>query len=55
MIDRALQVMNGDEIGPWLNEPEPLLGNSVPMNVLTIAGPSRVIRALDGIGAGAFA
>lgn len=55
VLDRALQVMNPEEVGPWLANPEPLLGNSVPMNVLTLSGPSRVIGALDAIGAGTFA
>ena len=55
VLDRALQVMNPDEIGPWLAAPESLLGNSVPMSVLISSGPTRVIRALDGIAAGVFA
>ncbi len=55
IIDRALQVMNPEDVGPWLASPEPLLGNSVPMNVLTLSGPARVIGAIDAIAAGAFA
>ena len=55
VIDRALHVMNPEDVGPWLASPEPLLGNSVPMNVLTLSGPARVIGAIDAIAAGAFA
>ena len=55
VIDRALHVMNPEDVGPWLASPEPLLGNSVPMNVLTLCGPARVIGAIDAIAAGAFA
>lgn len=55
IIDRALHVMNPEDVGPWLASPEPLLGNSAPINVLTISGPARVIGAIDAIAAGAFA
>jgi len=55
IIDRALQVMNPEDVGPWLASPEPLLGNSIPMNVLTLSGPARVVNAINAIGAGAFA
>jgi len=55
VIDRALQVMNPEDVGPWLSSPEPLLGNSIPMTVLTLTGPARVIGAIDAMGAGAFA
>ena len=55
VIDRALGVMNPEDVGPWLASPEPLLGDSVPINVLTISGPARVIGAIDAIAAGAFA
>ncbi len=55
VCDRALSVMRPDEVGPWLLEPEPLLGGSIPLNVLTLRGPGPVIVALDGIAAGVFA
>jgi uncharacterized protein (DUF2384 family) len=55
ILNRALQVMYADEVGPWLVEPEPLLGGSIPLNVLALSGPARLIAALDGIEAGAFA
>jgi hypothetical protein len=55
VIARAIQIMHDDEVGPWLLAPEPLLGGAVPLNVLRLSGSSRVIGALDGIRAGAFA
>lgn len=55
VLDRALRVMWPDEVGPWLTSPEPLLGGSLPLNVLMIEGPARVVRAIDGIAAGALA
>jgi uncharacterized protein (DUF2384 family) len=55
VLERAVRVMHTDEIGPWLTQPEPLLGNSIPLNVLTLHGPARVVQALDSIYAGALA
>jgi uncharacterized protein (DUF2384 family) len=55
VLTRAFQVMHADEVGPWLTEPEPLLGGSIPLNVLAIDGPARVVEALDAIVSGAFA
>jgi len=55
LLDRALRVMHADEIGPWLTQPEALLGGSVPLNVLILKGAGAVVAALDGIAAGAFA
>ncbi|MHB8147519.1 MAG: hypothetical protein ACYDGM_09725 [Vulcanimicrobiaceae bacterium] len=55
VLDRALKVMYPDEVGPWLTSPEPLLGGSIPMNVLVLLGPARVIDAIDARAAGAFA
>lgn len=55
VLDRALHVLHSDEVGPWLTEPEPLLGGSIPINVLTIKGTGPVVSALDGVAAGAFA
>jgi hypothetical protein len=52
---RALELMQPDEIGPWLMEPEPFLGGSIPINVLQLSGPVRVIQALEARAAGAFA
>jgi uncharacterized protein (DUF2384 family) len=55
VLDRALRVMHPDEVGPWLTEPEPLLGGSIPLNVLTLKGTGPVVSALDAIAQGAFA
>jgi len=55
ILVRALEVMQPDEVGPWLMESEPLLGDSIPMNVLRLSGAVRVIQALEARAAGAFA
>ncbi|MGH7707131.1 MAG: antitoxin Xre/MbcA/ParS toxin-binding domain-containing protein, partial [Vulcanimicrobiaceae bacterium] len=55
VINRALAVMWPDEVGPWLTSPEPLLGGSIPLNVLALSGAARVVQALDARAAGAFA
>jgi hypothetical protein len=55
ILIRALQIMHADEVGPWLTEGEPLLGGSIPLNVLAIEGPAPVIAALDALASGAFA
>jgi uncharacterized protein (DUF2384 family) len=55
VVDRALRVFYPDEVGPWLSQPEPLLGGAIPLNVLVLRGSSPVIAALSRIAAGAFA
>jgi uncharacterized protein (DUF2384 family) len=55
VLDRALHVLQADEVGPWLTAAEPLLGGSTPLNVLTLRGAGPVVAALDGIAAGTFA
>ncbi len=55
VLDRALKVMWPDEVGPWLTAPEPLLGGSIPLNVLVLVGPAEVVKALDARAAGAYA
>jgi len=55
VVDRALRVFYPDEVGPWLSQPEPLLGDAIPLNVLVLRGSSPVIAALSRIAAGAFA
>lgn len=52
VLERAVQVMHEDEIGAWLTAPEPLLGNTTPLNALVLRGPGPVIGALEGIFAG---
>ena len=55
ILDRALRIFYPDEVGPWLTQPEPLMGGAVPLDVLVLRGPAPVIAALTLIGAGAFA
>jgi uncharacterized protein (DUF2384 family) len=55
MVDCALRVFHPDELGPWLGQPEPLLGDAIPLNVLVLRGTSPVIAALSRIAAGAYA
>lgn len=55
ILDRALRIFYPDEVGPWLTQPEPLLGGSTPLNMLVLRGTAPVIAALTRIAAGAFA
>jgi uncharacterized protein (DUF2384 family) len=55
VLDRALSVFYPDEIGPWLSQPEPLLGGAIPLNVLVLRGTAPVVAALSRIAAGSFA
>jgi uncharacterized protein (DUF2384 family) len=55
VLDRALRIFYPDEAGPWLTQPEPLLGGAIPLNVLVLRGAAPVVAALTRIGAGAFA
>lgn len=52
VLERALQTMNAEAIGPWLTSPEPLLGERVPLNVLAREGPAPVVSVLEAIYAG---
>ncbi len=52
VLERAVQTMNAEAIGPWLTAPEPLLGDRVPLNVLAKEGPTPVVNALEAIYAG---
>lgn len=54
ILDRALRIFYPDEVGPWLTQPEPLLGGAVPLNALVLRGTAPVIAALTRIAAGAF-
>jgi hypothetical protein len=55
VVDRALSIFYPDEVGPWLSQPEPLLGGAIPLNVLALRGSAPVIAALSRVGAGASA
>jgi uncharacterized protein (DUF2384 family) len=52
VLERAIGVMHADEIGAWLTSPEPLLGESTPLNVLALHGAGRVVEALEALYAG---
>ncbi len=52
VLERALRVMHEDEVGPWLISPEPLLGNSTPLNTLVLQGAAPVTQALESLYAG---
>lgn len=55
VLVRALSYFYPDEIGPWLTGPEPLLGGSIPINVLVLKGVQPVVDAIDAIRAGVYA
>lgn len=55
VLVRILRVFNRDAAAMWLVGSEPLLGGARPIDVLAIEGAAPVIRAIDGIGQGAFA
>ena len=55
VIDRALQLMAPEIVNDWLFGSEPLLGGARPIDALLLKGLAPLIRALDGIYAGAFA
>jgi len=52
VIDRAMSVLHPEEIGPWLTSPNAMLGERVPLNVLTREGASPLIDALESLYAG---
>ncbi len=54
VLARLTQVMYPDEIAVWFTSPEPLLNNAIPINVLRLHGPERVVRAINGIEAGVY-
>jgi hypothetical protein len=54
-ITRAMEIMYPDEVVPWLEAPESLLGGRTPRSVLALRGPGPVVEALDALRTGAFA
>jgi hypothetical protein len=52
VVGYTLLVMDRREARAWFLEPEVLLGNRVPINVLREHGISEVLSAIVGIGAG---
>lgn len=55
ILTRILRVYHRDAAAMWLVGSEPLLGGARPIDVLVAEGAAPVIRAIDGIAAGAYA
>jgi uncharacterized protein (DUF2384 family) len=55
VLTRILRVYNPEVAGMWLVGSEPLLGGARPIDVLAMEGAAPVVRAIDGIAAGAHA
>jgi uncharacterized protein (DUF2384 family) len=55
VLTRILRVYGREAAALWLVGSEPLLGGSRPIDVLVLEGAAPVIRAIDGIAAGAYA
>ena len=55
VLSRILRVYNREAAALWLTGSEPLLGGARPIDVLVTEGAAPLIRAIDGIAAGAYA
>jgi len=55
VLTRILRVYSRAAAAMWLVGSEPLLGGARPIDVLVMEGAAPVIRAIDGIAAGAYA
>jgi uncharacterized protein (DUF2384 family) len=55
ILTRILRVYNRETAAMWLVGSEPLLGGARPIDVLAMEGAAPVVRAIDGIAAGAYA
>jgi uncharacterized protein (DUF2384 family) len=55
VLTRILRVYSREAAAMWLVGSEPLLGGARPIDVLATEGAAPVIRAIDGIGEGAYA
>ncbi|MBI1790736.1 MAG: DUF2384 domain-containing protein [Acidobacteria bacterium] len=55
VLTRILRVFVREAAAMWLVGSEPLLGGARPIDVLASEGAAPVIRAIDGIAAGAYA
>ena len=55
VLTRILRVYGRDAAAMWLVGCEPLLDGARPIDVLVLEGAAPVIRAIDGISAGAYA
>jgi uncharacterized protein (DUF2384 family) len=55
VLTRIVRVYGTEAAAMWLVGSEPLLGGARPIDVLVTEGAAPVVRAIDGIAAGAFA
>jgi uncharacterized protein (DUF2384 family) len=55
VLTRIMRVYSREATAVWLVGSEPLLGGARPIDVLAMEGAAAVIRAIDGIAAGAYA
>ena len=55
ILTRILRVYSREAAAMWLVGSEPLLGGARPIDVLVMEGAAPVVRAIDGIAAGAYA
>jgi uncharacterized protein (DUF2384 family) len=55
VLTRIMRVYGREAAAMWLVGSEPLLGGARPIDVLVTEGAAPVVRAIDGIAAGAFA
>jgi uncharacterized protein (DUF2384 family) len=55
VLTRILRVYGREAAAMWLVGSEPLLGGARPIDVLVLEGAAPVVRAIDGIAAGAYA
>jgi len=55
ILTRILRVYSREAAAMWLVGSEPLLGGARPIDVLAMEGAAPVVRAIDGIAAGAYA
>jgi len=55
ILTRIIRVVGREAASLWLVGSEPLLGGARPIDVLVTEGAAPVVRAIDGIAAGAYA
>jgi uncharacterized protein (DUF2384 family) len=55
VLTRILRVYGREAAALWLVGSEPLLGGARPIDILVLEGAAPVVRAIDGIAAGAYA
>jgi uncharacterized protein (DUF2384 family) len=55
ILTRILHIYSRDAAAMWLVGSEPLLGGARPIDVLVMESAGPVLRAIEGIAAGAYA